>query len=82
VPRVTLANGAVLEVSGRHPTAEGRPFSTLRPGDDLGGVAVRSVSPDFPYPYAFTHDILPGSSSGAYFAAGALIGSTLAPTLR
>jgi len=82
VPRVTLANGSVLEISGRHPTADGRPFSALRAGDDLGGVAVRSVSPEAPYPYPFTHDILPASSSAAYFAAGALIGSTLADAAR
>jgi hypothetical protein len=82
VPRVTLANGAVLEISGRHPTADGRPFSALRAGDDLGGVAVRSVSPDALYPYPFTHDILPASSSAAYFAAGALIGSTIAHSAR
>jgi hypothetical protein len=77
VSRVTLANGAVLEISGRHPTADGRLFADLRSGDDLGGVSVKNVSPPIPYPYAFTHDILPASSSGAYFVSGALIGSTL-----
>jgi hypothetical protein len=80
VPRVTLANGAILEISGRHPTADGRRFSDLRSGDDLGGVRVRDVTAATPYPYSFTHDILPASSTGAYFAAGALIGSTLSPT--
>ncbi|HEY5372467.1 MAG TPA: hypothetical protein VIK01_02220 [Polyangiaceae bacterium] len=29
------------------------------------------------YPYARTYDILPNSSSGTYFASGALLGSTL-----
>ena len=32
-----------------------------------------------PYTHAFTYDVLPRSSTGAYFAAGALIGSTLTP---
>jgi hypothetical protein len=30
-----------------------------------------------PYTHEATYDILPGSSTGAYFAAGALVGSTL-----
>lgn len=78
VPRVTLANGAVLEISGAHPTGDDRIFADLRAGDDLGGVRVIRVEPGAPYHHAFTHDILPDSSTGAYFAAGALVGSTLA----
>lgn len=35
-----------------------------------------------PYQHAFTYDVLPGSSTGTYFAAGALMGSTLATQLR
>ena len=31
-----------------------------------------------PYSYTETYDILPASARGAYFAAGMLIGSTLA----
>lgn len=30
------------------------------------------------YRHAFTYDILPASDTGAYFAGGALVGSTLA----
>jgi hypothetical protein len=30
-----------------------------------------------PYAYDATYDVLPASSSGAYFAAGALVASTL-----
>jgi hypothetical protein len=30
-----------------------------------------------PYEHAFTYDILPASETGTYYAAGALIGSTL-----
>jgi hypothetical protein len=78
VPLVTLANGAVLEISGAHPTADGRTFSDLSPGDDLGGVPIVAVTRAAPYRHAFTHDILPASSSGTYFVSGALIGSTLA----
>jgi hypothetical protein len=77
VVEVMLRGGARLEVSGGHPTADGRRFADLAPGQSLGGaeiVAVRTV----PYRFAHTYDILPASSTGSYFAEGALIGSTLA----
>jgi hypothetical protein len=78
VVQVTLASGAVLDVSRGHPTADARTFGELRPGDSLGGSLVIGVETSVPYPHAFTYDILPSSSDGTYFAAGALIGSTLA----
>jgi hypothetical protein len=37
-------------------------------------VAVDSI----PYRHDFTHDILPASDSGTYFAGGVVVGSTLA----
>jgi hypothetical protein len=77
VMRVTLGNGAVLEVSGTHPTADGRSFYGLRAGDELAHVAVLSAD-RVPYRHPFTYDILPSSSTGTYFAGGALIGSPLA----
>jgi hypothetical protein len=77
VLRVRLDNGEVLEMSPGHPTAEGRPFSELSVGSVLGEsrsvVDIRLV----PYRYTRTYDILPDSSTGTYFAAGALVGSTL-----
>jgi hypothetical protein len=76
VVRLTLANGAVLEISGRHPTADGRAFDSLRPGDRLGDADVVSVETEA-YELPFTYDILPDSDSGAYFVEGALVGSTL-----
>ncbi|MCB9750812.1 MAG: hypothetical protein H6713_12570 [Myxococcales bacterium] len=78
VLRVALADGRVIELSPGHPTADGRLLRELRAGDLLGDVAITGVE-SIPYAHAFTHDILPASSSGAYFAAGALMGSTLAP---
>jgi hypothetical protein len=77
VMRVTLDNGSVLEISERHPTADGRTFAALSAGALLDGVKVVSTE-IVPYEHAFTHDILPASETGAYFAGGALIGSTLA----
>lgn len=75
--RVELDSGAVLEVSSGHPTADGRTFADLLGGGQLDRAhAIRSAEL-VNYPHARTYDILPGSSSGQYFAGGALIGSTL-----
>jgi hypothetical protein len=76
VVRVTLDSGRVLEISPRHPTAEGRTFADLRPGDRLDGARVVEATL-IPYTHPFTYDILPDSDTGTYFAGGALIGSTL-----
>lgn len=77
VVRATLANRAVLEISGRHPTADGRAFSDLRAGDLVDGVSVTRVEL-VPYAHDRTYDILPASETASYFAGGVLIGSTLA----
>jgi hypothetical protein len=77
VMRVALASGVVLHISPRHPTAGGKTFGDLRPGDDLHGNRVVAVESEA-YGHSHTYDILPASDSGAYFAGGALIGSTLA----
>jgi hypothetical protein len=81
VRRVTLVTGGVLEISGGHPTADGRLFEGLRAGDALDGVAIESVS-IVPYEHPYTYDILPASDTGSYFAGGVLIGSTLANGVR
>ncbi len=76
IVELKLAHGATLRISPRHPTADGRHFVDLAPGDLVDGVRVigaRLVDYDQP----FTYDILPDSDSGTYFAGGALIGSTL-----
>ena len=76
VVEVTLAHGATLRISPRHPTADGRRFADLAAGDLVDGVRVIGVRlVDYDQP--FTYDILPDSDSGAYFAGGTLIGSTL-----
>jgi hypothetical protein len=76
VVRVALASGETLEISGGHPTGDGRAFDTLKPGDRLGEAQVVSVE-TAPYGEPFTYDILPASDTGSYFAAGAWVGSTL-----
>jgi hypothetical protein len=78
VVHVELDDGRVLELSPGHPTADGRRFSELAAGTQLdeGHVVVSATL--VPYRFARTYDVLPASSTGTYFAAGALIGSTLA----
>jgi hypothetical protein len=75
--RVELRDGVTLEISPGHPTADGRTFGELKSGDALdaahGVTSVKVV----PYAHDRTYDILPASETGAYFAGGALIGSTL-----
>jgi hypothetical protein len=78
VVRITTSDGRVLEISARHPTADGRTFGELRAGGTLDGRAIASVSV-IPYEHDATYDILPASDTATYFAAGIQIGSTLHP---
>jgi hypothetical protein len=75
---VRLSTGSLLSISPSHPTADGRTFADLAAGDRLDDVLLNSVR-RVPYTEAYTYDILPDSDSGAYFAGGVLIGTTLAP---
>jgi hypothetical protein len=73
---LVLAHGETLRLSPGHPTADGRRFGDLAPGDLVDGVRVVGVHL-VDYGERFTYDILPASDSGAYFAGGTLVGSTL-----
>ena len=76
VVEVLLESGVVLQVSPGHPTADGRTFADLLGGGQLDGqliLAARMIA----YQHQYTYDVLPASSTGTYFAGGALIGSTL-----
>jgi hypothetical protein len=76
VVRVTLDSGRVLEISAKHPTADGRTFGDLHVGDRLD--TARVVSAELvPYSHEFTYDVLPATDSGVYVAGGVVIGSTL-----
>jgi hypothetical protein len=77
VLHVTFDNGRSIDMTAGHPLADGRPLSALRPGSELmGGIVVAVTS--IPYTHDATYDILPLSTSEAYFASDVLIGSTLA----
>lgn len=77
VVHVVLATGRSLEMSPGHPTADGRTFGDLVPGETLDGVPIVEVEM-VPYAHPATYDILPASDTGTYVAAGVLVGSTLA----
>lgn len=72
-----LADGRELYASPGHPLADGRILGNIKPGDIVDGSA--AVSADMiPYGKAYTYDILPSGDTGAYWANGILVGSTLA----
>jgi hypothetical protein len=81
VMRVVLETGTVLQISPRHPTADGRTMRDLVADDRLDGVPIVSATL-VPYRHSHTYDILPSSDTGTYYAGGALIGSTMAPAPR
>ncbi len=74
---IEFANGTKLRLSPGHPSFERRKLEELAAGDRLDGALIRSIR-RVPYGEAFTYDILADSETGAYFAGGVLMGSTLA----
>ncbi|HET8567678.1 MAG TPA: Hint domain-containing protein [Candidatus Limnocylindria bacterium] len=74
--RVTLADGRVVSASPGHPDASGRPLGSLRPGDVLDGGAVVAVE-RVRYGLGRTYDVRAAGPTGAYWADGVLLGSTL-----
>jgi hypothetical protein len=81
VVRVTLADGRVVRASAGHPTADGTPLGRVHEGDLLDGARVASVQ-IVPYLGGRTYDLLPAGPTGAYWADGVLIGSTLTDPAR
>lgn len=77
VLRIVLDDGGVLNISPRHPLANGKPLSSLRAGDEVDLQHSVQTIELVPYSFDRTYDILPRSRTGTYFAAGALLGSTL-----
>ena len=76
VVHLVLSDGRTVDVSPGHPTAVGRKVGELRPGDLYDGAIV--VRADLtPYAGGATFDVLPAGATGAYWANGVLLGSTL-----
>jgi hypothetical protein len=78
VLRISLEDATALEISGPHPTADGRRLDQLAIGEVLDGRRIAAIE-RIPYRHAFTYDVLPASETAAYLAAGVWLGSTLLP---
>jgi hypothetical protein len=76
VVRLELADGRTVVASPGHPTADGRTVGELAPGQRYDGSTIVAAAL-LPYT-GFTYDLLPSGPTGAYFANGVLLGSTLA----
>ncbi len=72
-----LTDGRELFASPGHPTVGGRRLAELARGDTLAGTRVRTAGRVF-LRDTITYDILPAGGSGAYWANGIPLGSTLA----
>lgn len=76
VVELTLADGRVVRASWGHPDVAGRELGTLTVGDVLDGAAVTRVR-HVPYAGGATWDLRPEGATGAYWADGVLVGTTL-----
>ena len=76
VVRIVLGDGRTVLVSPGHPTADGRHVGDIRAGDSLDGATVLLARRE-PYTGGFTFDVRPAGASGAYWANGVLLFSTL-----
>jgi len=76
VVRVRLNDGRTIVASSGHPTAEGRALGDYQLGDSLDGTLVMTVE-HVTYSGGATYDLLPGGSTGLYWANGILLKSTL-----
>lgn len=78
VIRLGLEDGRTVTGSGRHPLADGRALEQLRVGDVVDGSRVLELEA-VPYGYGRTYDLIASGATGAYFADGIPLGTTLLP---
>jgi hypothetical protein len=76
VVHLALSDGRTVDVSPGHPTADGRRVGDLRSGEAFDGAVIVGVD-RVSYRGGATFDVLPAGATGAYFADGVLLGSTL-----
>jgi Hint domain-containing protein len=76
VVRLVFDDGRLVLVSPGHPTFDGRQVGELAAGDALDGARIAS-SERVGYAGGATYDVLPAGATGAYWANGVLLGSTL-----
>jgi hypothetical protein len=76
VVRLRLADGRTVTASPGHPLVDGRPLGEVHVGDSIDGSRV--VAADLiAYEGADTFDLVASGPTGAYFAGGIPLGSTL-----
>jgi hypothetical protein len=73
---LALDDGRLVLVSPGHPTSDGRRVGDLSVGDKLDGARIASVA-RVTYAGGATYDVLPAGATGAYWANGVLLRSTL-----
>jgi hypothetical protein len=76
VLRLRLADGRSVTASPGHPLLDGRPLGDLRVGDVVDGSPIVSID-SLPYPNGETFDLVASGPTGAYFAGGIPLGTTL-----
>jgi hypothetical protein len=81
VVHLVLADGRTVDASPGHPLPDGRTLAELRPGDAVDGSTVTSADL-IAYDGGATFDLLPSGPTGAYWANGIPLGSTLATGSR
>ncbi len=79
--RLGLDDGRRVAASGGHPLTDGRSFAELSVGDHIDGARVLRVE-RVALDGARTYDLLPSGPSGAYWADGVLVKSTLTHKAR
>jgi hypothetical protein len=75
---LTLADGRDLLASPGHKTGDGRALGSLAVGESLDGSTIKAWEL-VPYAGERTYDLLPAGPTGAYWANGVVLSSTLAP---
>jgi hypothetical protein len=78
IVNLTLEDRRNVSVSSGHPLIEGGTVADLKAGDPYDGSTVRSIE-SVPYESEATYDLLPEGATGAYWANGILLRSTLGP---
>ena len=81
VVHVVLTDGRTVDVSPGHRLPDGRRIGDLRPGDPVNGATVASAALEA-YDGGATFDLLPSGGTGAYWANGILLASTLAERIE
>jgi Hint domain-containing protein len=78
VVRLVLDDGRIVRASPGHPLADGRLLASITMGDRVDGATVLSATLEL-YSSGSTFDLQHDSATGAYYADGIPLGSTLAP---